>query len=118
MSKTGWLRLATIGVALVVLAMVVSFLVIADKENFGFLVGSAFLGVITSGVIVGGILLAISAWKLPERKSWRGIALIVWGLIAVTSPAFGFMFLLPWGVLALSLPVVIVALVQLRRPAA
>jgi hypothetical protein len=117
MSKTGWLRVATIGVALVVLAMVVSFLVIADKERFGFLVGSAFLGVITSGVLVGGILVVIAAWKLPERKSWRGIALIVWGLIALTSPAFGLMFLLPWGVLALMLPVVIVALVGLRRPA-
>jgi hypothetical protein len=114
MSKTGWLRLATIGVALVVIAMSVSFLVMADKETFGWLVGSAFLPIITSGVFVGAILVIIGAWKLPERKSWRAIALIIWGLIALTSPAFGLMFLLPWGVLVLGLPVVIVALVGLR----
>lgn len=114
MSKTGWLRLATIGVALVVIAMAVSFLVIADKPHFGWLVGSAFLPVITSGVIVGGILVILGAWKLPERKTWRAIALMIWGLIAITSPAFGFLFLLPWGVLALGLPVIIMALVGLR----
>ena len=116
MSKTGWLRLATLGVALVVIAMAVSFLVVADKETFGWLVGSAFLPVITAGVFVGGILVILSAWMLPERKTWRAIALIVWGLIALTSPAFGLMFLFPWGVLVLTLPVVIVALIGLRTP--
>jgi hypothetical protein len=117
MPERTWWRLATTGVVLVVLAMAVSALVVADKQRFGWLVGSAFLPVITSGVIVGSILLLIGAWKLPQRKTWRGIALILWGLIALTSPAFGIMFLLPWGVLALALPVIIVALVGLRRPA-
>ncbi len=113
-----WLNLATTGVVLVVIAMAVSALVVVDKPDFGWLVGSAFLPVITSGVIIGSILLLVSAWKLPQRKTWRGIALILWGLIALTSPAFGIMFLFPWGVLALTLPVIIVALVGLRRSAA
>jgi hypothetical protein len=109
-----WLTVATTGVVLVVIAMAVSALVILDKEHFGWLVGSAFLPVITSGVMVGAILVLIAAWKLPQRKTWRGIALILWALIALTSPAFGFLFLFPWGVLALTLPVIIVALVGLR----
>lgn len=113
-----WLSLATTGVVLVVIAMAVSALVIVDKQRFGWLVGSAFLGVVTSGVILGGLTVVVSAWMLPQRKTWRGIALILWGLIALTSPAFGFLFLLPWGVLALTLPVIIVALVGLYRPAA
>ena len=109
-----WPALATTGVVLVVLAMAVSALVIADKENFGWLVGSAFLPAITSGVMVGALLLLVAAWKLPQRRTWRGIALILWGLIALTSPAFGYLFLLPWGLLVLSLPVIIAALVGLR----
>jgi len=35
--------------------------------------------------------------------------------VALTSPAFGLMFLLPWGVLALSLPLVIAILMRLFR---
>jgi hypothetical protein len=54
---------------------------------------------------------------LPVRKSWRGIALIVWGLVAATSPAFGLMFLVPWGLLAVTLPLVIAILVRERRTA-
>lgn len=113
--KRNWLMVTTIGCVLVVLAMIVVALVILDKEDFGWLVGSAFLPVITSGVIVGGLVVAIGAWNLPQRKSWRGITLIVWGLIALTSPAFGIMFLLPWGVLVLLLPLVIVALSTLFK---
>ena len=109
-----WLNLATTGVVLVVIAMAVSALVIVDKPRFGWLVGSAFLPVITSGVIIGGLTVFVSAWMLTQRKTWLGIALILWGLIALTSPAFGFLFLLPWGVLALTLPVIIVALAGLR----
>ena len=110
-----WLILAAIGCGLVILAMAVSALVIVDKETFGSLVVPIFVPVITSGVLIGSILLLVAAWKLPERKSWRGLTLIVWGLIALTSPAFGIMFLLPWSLLVLMLPFVIAAFVSLLR---
>ncbi|HYK03798.1 MAG TPA: hypothetical protein VE974_18720 [Thermoanaerobaculia bacterium] len=108
-----WLILAMTGCGLVVLAMIVTALVIADKPTFGSLVGPWFLPAITSGVLVGSILLLVAAWNLPERKSWRGMTLLIWGLIALTSPAFGIMFLLPWGFLALTLPFVIAVFVSL-----
>lgn len=110
-----WLRIAVVGCVVVVLGMLAAALVILDKQRFGWMVGSTFLGVLSSGVIVGGLAVLVGAAMLPERKSWRGLTLIVWGLIALTSPLFGFMFLLPWGLLALSLPVVIAALRGLSR---
>jgi MFS family permease len=110
-----WLIAASIGCAMVALAMITATLVISDKAHFGWLVGSMFLPVITSGAIVGAIVLLIATWNLPERKRWQGLTLMLWGLLALTSPAFGIMFLLPWGVLALSLPLVIAALVILFR---
>ena len=113
-----WLKVTTIGCAMVVIAMIVVALVILDKEDFGWLVGSMFLPVIGSGVIIGGLVVIVGAWNLPQRKSWPGITLIVWGLIAVTSPAFGIMFLLPWGALVVLLPVVIVALTLLFKESA
>ena len=114
-SRRRWLMVAKIGVALVTLAMVVVALVIFAKEQFGELVGPAFLPVITSGVLVGSIMVIVAALRLPERKTWRGIVILAWGLIGLTSPAFGIMFLLPWGLLALSLPVVIWILIALSR---
>ena len=116
-ASRGWLRLAIIGLALVVIAMITVALVMLDKPHFGFLVGTWFLPVITSGVIGGGLLMLIAALNLPIRWTWRGWVLIFYGLIAVTSPLMGMMFLLPWGVLALSLPLVIRMLVTLRRTA-
>jgi len=113
--RRGGLSLATAGVALITVAMIVAALVILDKEHFGWLVGPAFLPVMTSGVIAGSIVLLAGALMLPQRRSWRAIVLIVWALIALTSPLFGIVFLIPWGVLVLSLPVVIVALVGLYR---
>jgi MFS family permease len=109
-----WLLAATIGCALVVLAMLVSALVLFDKPHFGSLVGTWFLPIITSGVFVGAAILLVAAWNLPERKTWRGIVLMIWALIALTSPAFGFLFLGPWTLLALSLPVVIWILIGMR----
>src|SRR5438045_7722126 len=100
-----WLRVIAIGIALMIVAMIVATLVVVDKPRFGFLVNEWFMPVMTSGVIVGGVLVFIAALMLPEKKSWRVITLIVWGLIAATSPLFGIMFLLPWSVLVLMLPV-------------
>lgn len=110
-----WLITASIGCAMVVLALVTVGLVLADKPHFGWLVGSWFLQVITSGVLAGALVVMIAAWNLPERKRWQGLTLLAWGLVALVSPAFGFLFLLPWGVLALSLPVVIAALIILFK---
>ena len=115
MNPRRWLNVVGIGVLLVVVAMIVSLLTLLDKEHFGFLVGPSFLMVITSGVFVGAVLVLIGAIAMPQRKTWRGIVLIVWALIAVTSPLFGFLFLLPWTVMTVMLPVVIVALIGLRR---
>ena len=113
--RRGWLIAATIGVVMVTIALIVSTLVTFDKPHFGFLVGTWFLPIIASGVMAGAVLLLIAAFMLPDRKRWRGITLIIWALIALTSPAFGFMFLLPWAVLAITLPVVIVILWAMFR---
>jgi MFS family permease len=111
-----WLMLAMIGVALVALAMIVVALVIFAKEQFQWLVGSTFLPIIGSGVFAGSALLLVAAWKLPERRNnWRGFVLLIWGLVALTSPAFGLMFLLPWTLLVLTLPVVISILITFSR---
>jgi MFS family permease len=109
-----WLTAAAIGCALVVLAMLVVALVIWDKPQFGWLVGTWFLPFITSGVFVGAAILLVAAWNMPERKTWRGIVLMIWAVIALTSPAFGFLILGPWTLLALSLPVVIWILMGMR----
>jgi hypothetical protein len=113
--RRGWLIAATAGVVLVTIALIVSALITFDKPHFGFLVGTWFLPIITSGVMAGALLLLIAAFAIPERKSWRGIALILWALIALTSPAFGLMFLLPWALLAITLPIVIAILLALFR---
>lgn len=114
-SRRRWLMLAKVGVGLVVLTLIVVALVIFAKTQFQNLVGPWFLPAVTSGVLLGSILVIVAALALPERKSWRGIFLLVWGLVALTSPAFGIMFLFPWGLLALTLPVVISILITLSR---
>jgi len=114
-ARRGWLIVATIGVALATLAMLTIALVMLDKTHFGWLVGTWFLEIISSGMIAGGLVLLVGAAFLPERKTWRGILLLVWALVAVTSPAFGLMFLFPWGLLALSLPLIIAILMRFFR---
>lgn len=99
-------HLATVAVALVAIPLIVICLVMVDKPHFGGLVGSMFLPVITCGIYLGAILLLIATWNLPIRKTWRGGVLFAWALIALASPWFGLLFLLPWGVLVLSLPLV------------
>jgi hypothetical protein len=109
------LRFATVGCVLVVIAMAAVALVLVDKPHFGFLVGTWFLAVISSGVIVGGLVLLIATWNLPQRGTWRGVVLFIWALVALTSPVFGIMFLFPWGVLALTLPLIIWILATMPR---
>jgi hypothetical protein len=112
-SRRPWLILATVGCAFVVIAMAVVALAIIDKPHFQWLVGSRFLEIITSGVVVGALMLLVGAWKLPV--GWRRRVLLLWSLVALTSPAFGIMFLLPWGALVVSLPLVISILIALFR---
>lgn len=113
--RRGWLALATAGCLLVVLALTVVCLVMVDKKHFGWLVGSLFLAIVTSSVVIGAIMLLVGTWNLPIRRNWQGVVLFAWALVALTSPLFGFLFLLPWGVLVLTLPVVGWILVELFR---
>ena len=115
MAKRGWLIVVTTGFVFVLCALIVVGLVMMDKAHFGSLVGSAFLPVIASGVIAGGILMLIGSLLLRGQKTWHRVVLILFALIAVTSPLMGFLFLLPWGLLAVSSPLVIWILVAMRR---
>jgi hypothetical protein len=54
-------------------------------------------------------------WKSVPRGGWRRPLLLIWAAVAVVSPAFGLLFMLPWSVLALALPFVIAALVTTGR---
>jgi hypothetical protein len=110
-----WLTVTTIGVVMVLFALIVAALVVLDKPHFGFLVGSMFLPVMTSGVLAGSIVVLAGAWNLPRSRSWRRIVLLLWGLIALTSPAFGLLFLAPWAVLAVMSPAVIAALASFYK---
>ena len=113
-----WLTVVTFGFVAVLLAFVVSTLVVADKAHFSWMVNAWFLPIISSGVIVGGVVMIVGTLMLPARWSWRGIVLMLWGLIALTSPVFGFLFLAPWTVLAVTAPLVIWILLTLRRTTA
>jgi len=108
--RRGWLIAAWIGFVMVLIPMLIVAAVLIDKPHFGWMVKSLFLEFISGGVMVGGLLVFIAAWFLPERRTWRGIALMLWALIALTSPAFGIIFLLPWGIVAVMLPLVIAIL--------
>ena len=101
-----WLILATAGYALILLALMVVALSIFAKEQFQWLVGPAFLGTVVVMVLAGSIAVLIAAAALPYPRTWRTFVVIAWGLIAMTSPLFGWLFLLPWGVLLLSAPLI------------
>jgi hypothetical protein len=109
--QRGWVITAWIGCIMVIIALLAVAAVTYDKE----LVKPLFLEYVTGGVMAGGLIVFIAAWFLPDRKNWRGITLMVWGLIAVTSPWFGLLFLLPWAIVAIALPLVIVILRRQSR---
>ena len=96
---------------MVLIAILAVAAVTYDKE----LVKPLFLEYVTGGVMVGGLIVFIAAWFLPERKTWRGITLMLWGLLAVISPWFGLLFLVPWAVIAIALPLVIAILLRQSR---
>jgi hypothetical protein len=113
-----WVTLATIGCALVAIALLTVLLVSVDRTHFGFLVGTWYLPVLTCGVLAGSLILLISAFNLPGKMTWRGLTLFLWALIGLASPWFGFLFLVPWIVLGITLPLVIMILSQYKRSAA
>jgi len=113
-----WLTLAWIGCALVLLPMAVIALTIIDKPDFGRIVSPMFLPTITISIILGGLLVLIAAFKLPDRKNWRGYLLMLWGIVAIGSPAAGaFLIMLPWSILVLMLPLVVWILVSSAKRA-
>jgi hypothetical protein len=113
--RRGWLIAAWAGVIMVLIPMLIVAAVLIDKPHFGWMVQSLFLEFVSGGVMAGGLLVLIAAFFLPERKTWRGITLMLWGLIALTSPGFGLMFLLPWAFVAAGLPLVIAILRRQSR---
>jgi hypothetical protein len=113
--RRGWLISAWAGVIMVLIPMLIVAAVLIDKPHFGWMVQSLFLEFVSGGVMAGGLLVLIAAFFLPERKTWRGITLMLWGLIALTSPGFGLMFLLPWAFVAAGLPLVIAILHRQSR---
>lgn len=106
---------ATVGCAMISTVLLLAALVIWFKPQFGGLVGPWFLPAASLAVIAGALAVVYGAWKLRVRRGWQWIALLIWAAIALTSPAFGIMFILPLGVVLVTLPVAIVALVTLWR---
>jgi hypothetical protein len=107
----GWIITAWIGCIMVLIAIAAVAAATFDKE----LVKPLFLEFVSGGVMAGGLIVFIAAWFLPDRKTWRGITLMLWGLIAVTSPWFGLLFLVPWAVVAVALPLVMTILLRQSR---
>lgn len=101
------LRLASIGVALILFAFLIVFLVVYAKKQFYWLVGSGFLGSVVGLVVAGAILFLVAVWLLPYRRTPLGWVLLAWGVVALISPLFGMMFLGPWVVLLVTAPGVI-----------
>jgi len=110
-----WVTLATVGCALVAIALLTVLLVTVDRAHFGFLVGTWYLPVLTAGVIAGSLTLLISAFNLPGKMTWRGLTLFLWAAVGIASPWFGFLFLLPWALLGITLPLVVMILSQYKQ---
>jgi hypothetical protein len=104
-AKRIWLKVTATGFVLALIALVTVALV--TMRTFEWVVGWAFLPVVTSGVIVGGVVMLVGSVRLPEWKTWRGVTLIVWSLIAISSPLLGLMFLVPWALLLVTAPLIV-----------
>lgn len=112
-TKRIWLKVALAGFAIAFYGLIVT-AVIITKTNLGWLAW-AFLPGAATGVLAGGVIMLVGSIGAPERKSWRGMALIAWSLIAVASPLAAFMVLVPWAVLAITSPLIIWIFVALFR---
>lgn len=104
-----------IGFVLITLVLVVTILVLAFKPQFGWMVGPWFLPAMSIALIVGGLLMIAGAWRLRAfARPWQWTTLAVFGLIALVSPAFGFLFLAPFTLLGILWPLVLFLLVTQR----
>lgn len=112
-----WVLLGWAGYAVILLAMLTAFLAMFAKEQFSWLVGSMFLQWMVGTFFVGAVAMLVAVFKLPYRKTKRAAGVAAWALVALTSPFFGLMFLLPWTVLILTAPLVFAALYSWRQPA-
>ena len=106
------LYIATAGVALILLVFLMAAVVLWDKEQFGWLVTWQFLPATSIAAMLGSLAIIVAVFLLPERSTWAGRGVILWGLIGLVSPAFGFLFLAPWGLMLVTAPLVIWALLR------
>lgn len=100
----GW-----IGFALTMLGIFAA-IVATLKPGFARVFDQYFLPSIAGLVFVGAFVLLVAVLLQPYRKTPRAIGVILWTLIALTSPLFGWLFLVPWALLLLTAPLVYVAL--------
>jgi uncharacterized membrane protein len=108
------LKIALAGFVLTCLGMIVT-AIITTRTNIAWLAWAFYPGAAT-GVLAGGLVMLIGSIGAPERKSWRGMTLIAWSLLTVVSPLAGiYWYLVPWGILAITTPLVIWIFVTLFR---
>ncbi|MBV9497614.1 MAG: hypothetical protein JOZ54_25485 [Acidobacteria bacterium] len=105
--KRGWLWVTTLGLVVVILAMIVAMLALFDKPHFESIVGAPFIMALTSGLIIGSLAMFVGSLFLSKPKTWRDWTLLAWSLVGLTSPALGYLFLLPWALMGATLPLVI-----------
>lgn len=104
-----WVLAASAGFLGITCILMVVMLVVMDKPRFGGLAGSRFLQTIVIGMLLGAIVMLVSAFNCVRGHGWRKLTLIAWALVGLASPAFGWMIILPWAAMAAFLPVVLVA---------
>lgn len=92
------------------LALVTVCLVTFAKDQFSWLTGSGFLMSVVGMVLAGALALIVAALLLPVPKTWRTWVVVLWSVVALTSPLFGWVFLLPWALLLVTAPVIFVIL--------
>jgi hypothetical protein len=113
----GWLFVLAFGCVLITLTLIIAALGVSRWSNPGWPSFALFVLVLISGVRAGSIAVLVGAGMLPERKSWRGVVLLAWGLVALAAPPFGIALLLQLSVLGLMLPLVIGIVLSLLRRA-
>jgi hypothetical protein len=77
------------------------------KDTLGGLFGGVTLSVEFFMVVGGSALTAVSIWNTSLRSTMQGRGVMAWGLLGAISPLFAYLFMLPWGLLLLSSPLVI-----------
>ena len=107
-----YLYIAAAGATIILLDFLLAILVIADKKQFSWLVTWQFLPATTIAALLGSIAMLIAVFNLSERSTWGGRGVILWALIGLLSPLLGIMFLTAWGLMFVTSPLVIWALLR------